>query len=139
MVCGMRLFPDIDGCEWEEGCVYYILSGETGRIKIGYTNGDPNKRLKTLQTGSPTKLSIIAWHPGTIGTEQRLHEQFDADRVHGEWFDFSDDLIVHLYKIFQMAIAIHRTAGVADPEWATIGIERIDKMLEDDQDAETLQ
>lgn len=136
----MRLLPDIEGCDWEPGCIYYILSGETGRIKIGFTNSDPNKRLKALQTGSPTKLGIIAWHPGTMETEQRLHQQFHADRLHGEWFDFSDDLIVHLYQVFTIAIAIHREAGVEDPAWATIGKTRIDEMLADEAPpSETLQ
>jgi hypothetical protein len=129
----MRIMPEMPGFQWEEGCIYYILSGETGRIKIGFTNSDPSKRLRSLRTGSPTKIAIIAIHPGTLAMERDLHEKFAVDRLHGEWFDFSDDLLVHVFEICTLTIAAHLAAGEDPPAWATIGRERIIALIEDDQ------
>jgi hypothetical protein len=117
----MRLLPALPGASWAAGCIYYILSGETGRIKIGFTKGDPGKRLRALQTGSPTQIGIIAVHPGTPELEKRLHRQFAADRVHGEWFDFSDELLAHVAETCALTIAIFDGAGQPPPSWATEG------------------
>ncbi len=128
----MNMIPDLSDVTWADGCIYYIMSGETGRVKIGFTKGDPTKRMKSLQTGSPTKLGIVAIHPGTPDTESKLHRQFDADRVHGEWFEFSDDLIVHVADVCKMTIEFHRSAGQEPPYWATVGLKRIvDMWLEE--------
>ncbi len=134
--------PALPGGSWADGCIYYILSGETGRIKIGFTKGDPSKRLRSLKTGSPTKLGIIAIHPGTLETEAALHRKFAAARVIGEWFDFNDDLIVHVADVCKLTIALHREAGEEAPAWATIGLKRIvDMWIEElaEAESETLQ
>lgn len=117
--------PELVGGKWADGCIYYILSGETGRVKIGYTKGHPAKRLGSLQTGSPTKLGIVAIHPGTPELERRLHQQFAADRKHGEWFEFSDDLIVHVADVCKFTIALHMHGGTEPPFWAVTGLQRI--------------
>ncbi len=131
----MKILPDLPGCEWESGCIYYILSGETGRVKIGFTNSDPTKRLKSLQTGSPTKLGIVAIHPGTIALEAKLHGKFAADRLHGEWFDFSDDLIVHVFGVCTLTIAAYEAAGEQPPKWAGLGRDRILQLIEDEAES----
>ena len=40
------------------GCVYLIYDKNNNSYKIGVTKGDPNKRLKKLQTGNSCELEI---------------------------------------------------------------------------------
>jgi hypothetical protein len=65
----------------------YFLGGEQGPIKIGWTKGDPETRLRALQTGNPTLLSIL----GTIECSQQVetltHVRLNHCRLRGEWFD----------------------------------------------------
>jgi hypothetical protein len=111
--------------DWSRGVIYYIMSSETGRMKIGYTKGKPEKRLRALQTGSPTKLSIVAIHPGTPNTERDLHNKFKEERAHGEWFDISDELIVHCAEVYSLLIAIAKAEGREPPAWAVTGLDAI--------------
>lgn len=67
------------------GSVYLILDAENDRVKIGHSR-DPWRRLKTLQTGSSSKLELIGIIAGTADVEKRLHfDQHDV-KVHLEWF-----------------------------------------------------
>jgi hypothetical protein len=71
-----------------EGWTYLIQSIDGGPVKIGFTRGNPDDRLKSIQTNSPDELRIIARLPG-IDLEPILHERYAADRIRGEWFDGS--------------------------------------------------
>jgi hypothetical protein len=65
--------------------VYFISDGN--HVKIGYTDGVPEDRLRQLQTGNPTPLQIMAVDTrGTVETERQLHQRFAGYRVNGEWF-----------------------------------------------------
>lgn len=75
------------------GVVYFIASSDPPRCKIGYTAGDPNKRLRALQSGSPLKLGIYCAIEGSPATEKIFHETFAPLRVHGEWFDIKGKLL----------------------------------------------
>lgn len=72
--------------------VYAVLAQESRRIKIGVTN-DPNRRLASLQTGSPERLELIGAAPGDRFTEARLHAELQHDRLLGEWFASTDRVI----------------------------------------------
>jgi hypothetical protein len=78
------------------GWIYYIGCMETHRLKIGFTAGDPHKRLDKLQTGSPTRLVLLGLDVGTSATERALHARFSNERVRGEWFRVSENLFEHL-------------------------------------------
>lgn len=67
--------------------IYFIKAGRS--VKIGYTTGDPERRLRELQTANPRKLVLLAAIPGSREDEVRLHKKFDSDRVTGEWFTLS--------------------------------------------------
>ncbi len=73
--------------------VYFAqaASGE-GPVKIGYS-GDPAKRLVLFQIGSPVLLAIWAVMPGQPADERRLHEEFAAFRLWGEWFQPADPIL----------------------------------------------
>ena len=69
------------------GCVYFVQAEIGGPIKIGFTQGKPEVRLKALQTGSPFKLVLLKVIPKvTREQEWELHRRFSAYRLHGEWF-----------------------------------------------------
>jgi hypothetical protein len=78
-----------------DGLVYFVVtSQEDGplRCKIGYTKGEPQKRLQALQCGSPAKLSIYCAFAGNKATEKRFHDTFAPLRLHGEWFEVKGKL-----------------------------------------------
>lgn len=82
--------------------VYFIQGHLSKRVKIGSTN-DPHSRLKTLQTGSPEKLRLIGTIPCCNSSEarsreQELHTTFKRVGVHGEWFDYDDEIIDYLIR-----------------------------------------
>jgi hypothetical protein len=69
--------------------VYMIYGG--GRLKIGTTK-DLIDRLDTLQNTSPNTLQIVWCAIGDRKYEKKLHAMFATDRLHGEWFNVSDDI-----------------------------------------------
>lgn len=89
-------------CEYERdsrpGHVYFVQGVDGGPIKIGYTSGrstrEPAKlRLGQLQGSSPVLLKVLSVWPGDTELERELHGIFHADRLHGEWFTPSEDLL----------------------------------------------
>jgi len=73
--------------------IYFIQASVSKHIKIGFTEGDPASRLKSLQTGNHQRLTLIAHIPGGNELEEhRLHAQFRALRAVGEWFTFGEPL-----------------------------------------------
>lgn len=64
--------------------IYFISDGEF--VKIGYTAGEPSKRLKSLQTGHPKSLKLLKSVPGDSETERECHHALAQYRVSGEWF-----------------------------------------------------
>lgn len=68
-------------------CTYLVGAEGSPLVKIGYTGGDPKKRLASLQTGQPMTLSLL-WSVGG-DYEDALHQRFADYRVRGEWFDLT--------------------------------------------------
>jgi len=71
--------------------VYVIASSDSGPSKIGIAN-NPQKRLRGLQTGSPTPLQIFATEPigfAAAAVERAAHKSLSAHRSvgGGEWFN----------------------------------------------------
>jgi hypothetical protein len=76
--------------------VYFLRSGASGPIKIGFTGNTPMARLSALQTGNPEPLRLLAAIPGVREDEQRLHERFAHIRIGGEWFRAEPDLLAFI-------------------------------------------
>jgi hypothetical protein len=102
--------------------IYYIACTATERMKIGYTRGEPEVRLKQLQTGSASTLRLIACHQGSPESERRLHEQFASDRIRGEWFNTSDALREHISLVIWFSAAEFAVSGEAPPLWIKAGL-----------------
>lgn len=78
--------------------IYFIQATRSGLIKIGSAS-DPRGRLRSLQTGSPERLRLIGHIPGGTARERQLHDQFAADRSHGEWFVPSAELVAFIKEV----------------------------------------
>lgn len=70
-----------------EGHIVYFVGGETGPVKIGFTQQPIKERLKCIQNGSPVKLHVLALRKDGRAREAVYHRQFAAHRLHGEWFE----------------------------------------------------
>jgi hypothetical protein len=81
------------------GFVYFVQATNGGPIKIGYTASDPANRLKSIQTGSPFPLRVIASRAGTRFDEAELHDALAKQRLSGEWFDEADLMRAALERI----------------------------------------
>lgn len=70
------------------GTIYFIGNVNSGPVKIGFTSSeDPSLRLRSLQTASPTELSILGYTNGTFDIEKRIHAFLHIHRLKGEWFE----------------------------------------------------
>lgn len=72
--------------------VYFLEAVGLNRIKIGLCTGDPEVRTSQLRLLSPVELRVVGTIPGDVKTEHALHERFQMSRIHGEWFEFDDDI-----------------------------------------------
>jgi predicted GIY-YIG superfamily endonuclease len=75
-----------------EKYVYLISDTNSYSYKIGVSN-NPEKRIKSLQTGNDNKLKII--HKVQCqyynDVETALHNSYQFFKINGEWFELTDD------------------------------------------------
>jgi T5orf172 domain len=74
--------------------VYMIQAGEHGPVKIGRsTENGLRDRLFSIQSGNHVRLSVIRVLVGDKDVERALHSLFSHRRMHGEWFEFDEDML----------------------------------------------
>ena len=78
--------------------VYFIQGECGGAIKIGFSQ-NPKSRLKSIQTGMPDLLKLLAVIPGDEKLEKELHNEFNDLRLRGEWFRPDDRLLSRINKL----------------------------------------
>lgn len=82
----------------EKQSTYFIQAGD-GQIKVGIAL-HPEKRLRELQTGSPTPLKLLGTIAAGRTVEALLHDTFKAQGHHliGEWYSAAihDDVMTLL-------------------------------------------
>lgn len=71
--------------ETEVGAVY-IAEDPAMRVKIGFTGGDVQRRLRQVECAAGVTLTLLGMYPGTRQLELALHEKFADLRLEGEWF-----------------------------------------------------
>ena len=86
----------------KQGCVYFFKHKNWSPIKIGYSsNESPINRFTQFKTYAPFGCQIV----GFIKTyeakelETKLHNQFEAFRLEGEWFSISEDVVYDLIDL----------------------------------------
>ena len=82
------------------GLIYFIAPvGEHDPIKVGFTK-DLARRLIAYIGHSPLPLTLLALAEGPREVESALHGLFKLDRLHGEWFKSSPEMlsIVEMYR-----------------------------------------
>lgn len=88
----------------------YLIESNDGFYKIGVSK-EPNKRLKTLQTGNLNKLIIKQTFESEFAykIEKALHRSYN--RISGEWFELSkeevDLFLLNCEKIHRSLTAIN--------------------------------
>lgn len=102
--------------------IYYIACTATQRLKIGYTQGEPEVRLKQLQTGSAANLRLICCHEGSLDDERRIHSRFAEQRMRGEWFEMSEDLFKHISWIVWATGVECADTGQPASNWVKVGL-----------------
>lgn len=68
------------------GFVYLMQQGVDGPYKIGFTQNNPVRRIKQLQTGNPEKIRLVSQFAASVAVEAYLHGKFSDLRLQGEWF-----------------------------------------------------
>lgn len=79
--------------------IYFIQDSSTLFIKIGRTDGDPENRLKALQTGNPSGLVLLLEIEDEPDLETYLHKVFASYRERGEWFRPGPRLIAYMLEV----------------------------------------
>lgn len=73
--------------------IYAVLAeSDPKMVKFG-TSVNPGKRLASLQTGSPVRLSMIGHIESARSLEGKVHNSLRYLRSHGEWFAYRDEAI----------------------------------------------
>lgn len=80
--------------------IYAIQCGESGPIKIGRAR-NVRKRLTGLQISHFEKLHVRATLEtlDDVGKELELHKRYAADRIRGEWFKPSPDVLAMVEQL----------------------------------------
>lgn len=77
--------------------IYFMQDSGTFHIKIGFVEGNnltsAEMRMKALQTGNPSVLVLLATMPGGRSEEARQHHKHAEDRICGEWFRPTPEII----------------------------------------------
>ena len=66
------------------GSVYFVAAD--GRIKIGFTAGPVEKRIKHFRTYLTGPIEIIGHMDGDVRVERAVHGHLKQYRLQGEWF-----------------------------------------------------
>ena len=86
----------------------YAVSNSQGAIKVGKTENHPVRRLRRMQTASPTKLVLVGWTQHL--TEARAHKLLWRWHLEGggrEWFRCTPELLGRLQTFDWLDERVH--------------------------------
>jgi hypothetical protein len=86
-----------DGFRGIVGNIYF--AGYGPYIKIGFTKGPVEQRIRGLSVAAPEELVIYAVARGGVDDEKALHERFSHLHLRGEWFRHDGDLAAHVAAV----------------------------------------
>lgn len=93
--------------ERKTGSVYFVRAGDTGPIKIGWTEA-LGARIRTIDANCPAAVRLLAAFFAPEGVEVGLHARFAGHRVHGEWFEPGPvlDYLATLAEMIEASLSI---------------------------------
>ncbi len=103
--------------------VYIIRAGEHGPVKIGYSDGPVEKRIRQLQNNHYEILTLIRIIEGGLETERLYHKKYKELHIRGEWFHWSDDMLtrdIHSARIRPEHTEILRLVKTTNLSFASI-------------------
>lgn len=106
--------------------IYFIRDEETQFVKIGFTAGDGEDRLRDLQTGCPGELVLLLQMEGSQQEETAWHERFAGARERGEWFRPVPELLLAITeaKVSQLEAENARLQATLDAERERLDVAR---------------
>lgn len=80
----------------------YAVRMTAGPVKIGFVSADDRllRRVRNLQTACPWRLQLLGSKVGTRRNEFELHSGLRNDRMIGEWFAPSENVLIVLSRMF---------------------------------------
>jgi hypothetical protein len=72
-------------------CTYAIADVAARAVKIGKSDGHPQRRLDQLQTGNAHKLALLAY--SVSQSEREVQRKLRKHRVRGEWFTVAVEVL----------------------------------------------
>lgn len=106
--------------------VYFIQAGQF--IKIG-VSGDENKRLRSLRTGCPYPLRLLAAVECVRAflQEKLLHQVCAQDWVRGEWFKSSPNVLFWMQRLIESHGKLFSLEDdqAQDDEWHELTLRRL--------------
>ena len=93
--------------------IYFIqldIPKQDGPIKIGYSNNTKGvfHRLYKHQVSSPYNVKLKLILPGGKEIEKKIHSFFRQEKIRGEWFSPSDDLILFISSFAEFSETVKR-------------------------------
>lgn len=91
--------------------IYFIRAEAVGLVRIGYTSGI-KRRMECLKNASPIDLRLAALGPGGTFAEGYFHQKYRAARVRGQWFRWSDGMLIQAKRLSLKDEPLARTRSV---------------------------
>lgn len=95
--------------------IYFIHNPAQQTVKIG-TAIDVTKRFYALQCANSEKLILLGRVPGERSDEQKIHARFHSQRVRGEWFHATVEVLSAIESIIERFTAPFRELCEIEPE-----------------------
>lgn len=84
------------------GEIYFLHCPETKTLKIG-TSSNTTVRVRSIAAGMPFPLTLLGVIDGSFQMEADLHRRFADQRLNGEWFRATDELLAAVHEILAAA------------------------------------
>lgn len=81
-----------------DGWVYFAHDAANNSVKIGFS-ANAAKRIRSLQTGSSTPLTLLGKMKGSEADERELHQRFCSLHIKGEWFRAEPELLTFISEV----------------------------------------
>ena len=85
----MSMPGSFEGKKFKSKYLYFAACGDA--VKIGVSS-DPQGRIKSLQTGAPGTISILATIPDAGDRECEIHRRLSHLNIQGEWFRHTEEV-----------------------------------------------